>query len=81
LVEKPEISGALHAPWLVIHSDTDQVNPVEAARKIFAAAQQPKALIILHGFRHNVPYQRPSQQWWSAVPGFISAPHPNSSSR
>jgi uncharacterized protein len=73
-------AATLHAPLLVIHSDTDQVNPVEAAREIFAAAPQPKALVILHGYKHNA-LQHPSEEWWSAVLGFISAPHPNSSSR
>lgn len=53
---------ALHAPLLVIHSDSNQVNPLDGAREIFAAAPPPKALAILHGYSHNAIYQRPSEQ-------------------
>lgn len=65
----------VHVPLLVIHSDTDQVNPVEAGRKIFAAALQPKTLVILHGYRHNDLYQNPSDDWWSAVVLFLKNPN------
>jgi hypothetical protein len=67
----------LNAPLLVIHSDSDRVNPVAGAREIFAAAPQPKALAILHGYSHNALYQRPSEEWWSAVLSFVSAPAPD----
>jgi esterase/lipase len=40
----------IRAPLLVVHSDTDQVNPVDGGRQIFAAAGQPKELAILHGY-------------------------------
>jgi alpha-beta hydrolase superfamily lysophospholipase len=63
----------IHVPLLVIHSDTDQVNPADGARRIFAAAQQPKKLALLHGFRHNALYQQPSEEWWSAVLAFVNA--------
>jgi alpha-beta hydrolase superfamily lysophospholipase len=68
-----ELVQEIHAPLLVIHSDTDQVNPVEGGRKIFAAAQQPKKLAILHGYRHNDLYERPTEDWWSAVLSFLNA--------
>ena len=66
----------IRSPLLVIHSDTDQVNPVEDGRTIFAAAHQPKTLDILHGYRHNALYQRPSQEWWSSTLAFMHAPTP-----
>ena len=65
----------VHVPLLVIHSDTDQVNPVEGGRRIFAAALQPKTLVILHGYRHNDLYQDPSDSWWSAVLLFLTNPN------
>jgi uncharacterized protein len=64
----------IHLPLLVIHSDSDHVNPVDGGRSIYAAAQQPKALIILHGYNHNALYQRPSEEWWSSVLAFMKSP-------
>jgi pimeloyl-ACP methyl ester carboxylesterase len=64
----------VRVPLLVIHSDTDRVNPVSDGREIFAAAQQPKTLMILHGYSHNALYQSPTGEWWSAVLTFMHAP-------
>lgn len=64
----------IHVPLLVIHSDTDHVNPVSGGRSIYAAAQQPKTLTILHGYNHNALYQQPSETWWSSVLAFVEAP-------
>jgi alpha-beta hydrolase superfamily lysophospholipase len=66
----------IRVPLLVVHSDTDQVNPVDGGREIFAAAGQPKELAILHGYRHNDLYQKPTESWWSAVLVFVNAPKP-----
>ncbi len=63
----------VHVPLLVIHSDTDEVNPVEGGRAIYAAAPQPKTLVILHGYTHNTLYQNPSEQWWGPVLVFVKA--------
>jgi alpha-beta hydrolase superfamily lysophospholipase len=65
---------AIHAPLLVMHSDTDRVNPVKGGREIFAAAYEPKSLTILHGFKHNALSQSPSEEWWFSVLSFIHAP-------
>jgi alpha-beta hydrolase superfamily lysophospholipase len=71
----------LNAPILVIHSDTDRVNSVEDGRNVFAAAPQPKTLVILHGYNHNALYQHPSEEWWAGVLAFMSArpPRPTNS--
>lgn len=61
----------VHVPLLVIHSDSDRVNPVDDGRTIYLAAHEPKTLVILHGYAHNALYQRPSEQWWSAVLTFV----------
>jgi hypothetical protein len=66
----------IRVPLLVVHSDADQVNPINGGRKIFAAARQPKELAVLHGYRHNDLYQKPTGGWWSAVIVFINAPAP-----
>jgi dipeptidyl aminopeptidase/acylaminoacyl peptidase len=65
-------AAQLRAPLLVIHSDFDSVNPVDGARAIFAAAREPKALVILHGYRHNALYQNPREEWWNPVLGFVA---------
>jgi len=66
----------IRVPLLVAHSDADQVNPIDGGRKIFAAARQPKELAVLHAYRHNDLYQKPTEGWWSAVLVFINAPTP-----
>jgi uncharacterized protein len=69
-------AAKLNVPILVIHSSTDRVNPVEDGRAIFAAARQPKRLVILNGYSHNALYQRPSEEWWAGVLAFMSATAP-----
>jgi len=64
------------AVFASIHSDTDAVNPVSGAREIFAAAQQPKKLVILHGYEHNAVYSNPTEEWWGAVLAFMSSRNP-----
>src|SRR5580698_10985694 len=54
---------AVHVPILIVHSDVDRVNPAEGGLRIFAAANQPKTLAILHGFNHNALYQEPIEEW------------------
>ena len=62
---------AVHGPLLVLHSDTDQINPVKEGRDVFAVAHEPKSLIIVHGFTHNAPFNNPSEGWWGPVLQFM----------
>ncbi len=62
---------AVHAPVLVVCSDSDTVNPVEDSRDIFAAANQPKSLVVLHGFKHNALYRQPDEAWWQSALAFM----------
>jgi uncharacterized protein len=64
----------IHVPLLVVHSDSDQVNSIDDARAVFAAAGQPKKLAILHAYSHNALYQDPTEEWWSAPLAFVGAP-------
>ena len=66
----------LKAPVLVICSDNDGVNPVDDSRDIFAAAAGPKAIAVLHGFRHNALYRKPDEAWWQPVLSFLAKPGP-----
>jgi len=60
-----------HPPLLVIHSDTDSVNPVEWGKQVFEKAPQPKQMVVVHGFKHNAIYQNPNEAWWTPVLRFI----------
>jgi alpha-beta hydrolase superfamily lysophospholipase len=63
-------------PVLVVHSRSDQVNPVGEGEQIFNAANQPKTLALLDGFSHNSLYGKPSEMWWAPVLTFVSTQQP-----
>lgn len=44
-----------HGPLLVFHAANDTIVPLRFGKKLFAAANQPKQLIILSGRDHNDP--------------------------
>jgi hypothetical protein len=44
----------VHAPVLIVHGEPDPVIPTEQGRKLYAAANQPKRLLIYPGAGHNV---------------------------
>jgi alpha-beta hydrolase superfamily lysophospholipase len=46
--DKVKTVAEIHVPVLVMHSGSDRVNPVDGEQMIFAAAQKPKTLTILH---------------------------------
>jgi len=58
-------------PLLLIHSDTDSVNPIEMGKQVFDAAQEPKQMVVMHGFKHNAVYQSPNEAWWAPVLHFV----------
>jgi uncharacterized protein len=44
---------SVRCPVLVSHGDRDEVIPVEQGRKLYAAAPEPKRLVIVEGAGHN----------------------------
>jgi uncharacterized protein len=66
----------VNVPVLVVHSRSDQVNPVGEGEQIFNAANQPKTLALLDGFSHNSLYGKPSEMWWAPVLTFVSTQQP-----
>lgn len=42
----------IEVPWLIVHGDADDVVPVEESQEIYAAAYEPKELVILPGVDH-----------------------------
>jgi fermentation-respiration switch protein FrsA (DUF1100 family) len=49
------LAGRLTAPLLVVAGDRDGIVPVAHSRRLFAAAPQPKRLVVLEGADHNDP--------------------------
>ncbi len=44
----------VHCPTLITHGDPDPVIPVDQGRELFAAASEPKKLILVPGAGHCV---------------------------
>jgi uncharacterized protein len=44
--------GKIRSPLLIIHGDEDNLTPLEMARRLFANANEPKALYVMHGGGH-----------------------------
>jgi hypothetical protein len=49
------LAGRLDAPLLVVAGDRDGIVPVGHSRRLFAAAPEPKRLVVLEGADHNDP--------------------------
>ena len=62
---------AVHGRVLVLHSDADQINPLKEGQAIFAAANEPKTMSVVHGLTHNAPFNDPSEAWWEPVLQFM----------
>jgi len=63
----------VHAPLLLVASDADHTAPVEDARRILDVANDPRRLVVVHGFSHNALYRAPKQEWWEEPLKFIGA--------
>jgi fermentation-respiration switch protein FrsA (DUF1100 family) len=48
--------GKVAAPVLIIHGTDDEIIPVDMARRVFAAASEPKELYLIDGAHHNDTY-------------------------
>jgi uncharacterized protein len=47
------LAGRLAAPLMVVAGDRDRIVPAGHSRRLFAAAPQPKRLVVLEGADHN----------------------------
>jgi fermentation-respiration switch protein FrsA (DUF1100 family) len=43
-------------PLLILHGDSDEVVPLEQAKRLYAAANEPKQLYVIPGANHNDTY-------------------------
>lgn len=62
--------AAVQVPLLLVHSDTDQLFPLAMPRRVFAAANSPKAFIRLHGYQHADGHLKPDGSYWAGVMAF-----------
>lgn len=46
----------IRVPLLILHGDRDEVVPLEQAKRLYAAANEPKQLYVIRGADHNNTY-------------------------
>jgi len=63
-------TGRYHGPLLQIHGDADTVVPIELGRRLFAAANEPKRLLVLSGADHN---DFPPDEYFEALVDFLDS--------
>ena len=64
--------GAIQAPLLVLHGDRDDIVPIDAGRKLFDAANEPKAFYTISGAGHNDTYSVGGEEYFAALGSFLS---------
>ena len=61
-----------HGPLFQRHGDRDSIIPLELARRLFDAANEPKQFLLVHGADHNAPrtpeYYDKLREFLDAVP-------------
>ena len=57
----------LRAPLLVIHGDRDDIVPMFHGEALYAAAREPKRLLVVEGAGHNDLVTLDGEQWAAAI--------------
>ncbi|HVL67418.1 MAG TPA: alpha/beta fold hydrolase [Vicinamibacterales bacterium] len=60
------------SPMLFLHSPDDQVIPIDEARRLFAAAREPKQFVEVAG-GHTAPADADGERYFGAVASFLAA--------
>lgn len=68
-----EAIANVQAPILVVHGDRDDVAPLEHARRLYAAAAEPKRLFMVEGAGHNDVITVGGQRYLDVLREFIEA--------
>jgi fermentation-respiration switch protein FrsA (DUF1100 family) len=66
--------GQVQVPVLIIHSEDDEIIPVDMGRRVFAAAPEPKELYIIPLAHHNDTYLVGGQVYFERLRSFIFPP-------
>ena len=61
------------APVLIIHGEKDRIVPVRNGKKLFAAASEPKKLILVPEAGHYDFEERLGEKYWQAYQQFIES--------
>lgn len=61
----------VHVPVLIIHGTDDEVIPYELGRKLFDAANEPKAFYSMPGATHNDPFLVGGEAYYRTIRRFI----------
>lgn len=61
--------GQYHGPLLIRHGDADTIIPFEQAERMFAAANEPKRLLVVPGGDHN---DAPTREYLAALDQFLA---------
>ena len=59
------------APLLVLHGDRDGVVPIDAGRRLFEAAREPKEFYVIRGVGHNDTYIAGGETYLDALRTFM----------
>ncbi|MBM3944534.1 MAG: alpha/beta hydrolase [SAR202 cluster bacterium] len=61
------------APLLVLHSDMDELIPIDMGRQVYDAAGGPKRFVVLEGAAHNDPHPEGDAVFFSAMREFLNS--------
>ncbi|MCI0371457.1 MAG: alpha/beta hydrolase [candidate division NC10 bacterium] len=63
--------GSVRCPVLFLHGERDEIIPLEMARRLFAAAREPKALEVIRGAGHNDTYVVGGRAYFETLARFV----------
>jgi fermentation-respiration switch protein FrsA (DUF1100 family) len=63
--------GNVQVPLLVLHGDRDSIVPIEAGKKLFDAAREPKQFYTIRGADHNDTYVVGGRDYFAALARFL----------
>lgn len=64
--------GRVRAPALFVHGAADDVVPLEHTRRLYAAANEPKALLVVEGAGHNDLIEAASARYFETLRDFLA---------
>ena len=65
--------GNVHSPLLLIHSDKDEIVPVEQGRRLFKAANHPKSFHLWSGAGHNDGFSWADAEFWTSLDDYLAS--------
>lgn len=66
--------GAVAAPLLLVHGTEDRYVPSRFSQALYAAASEPKRLLMIEGGSHNNSMRRGAPAYRAALRDFFGAP-------